>query len=367
LTDLKPANIMLVIDPDMVGGERVKVLDFGIAKLAENQARGQAATRAGMFLGSPGYMSPEQHLSVKTVDERSDVYSLGVILYEMLAGKPPFVSSSDAELLALNMYAEPADLKTLAPNAKPEVTAFVHRMLRKKPQERPDSQAVLRFLNRQSGFPEEMSLPLTTSKPSDKAEAPVPSDSALANNDGETNYGPVGNASAPGPSNTASLPGSGKNSLVPRPRARAPRKLLPFGLALFMLAFLTGGLLVHRFRTGRAPFAPAAIHWDISSMPSDAEVLRAADQQPLGRTPFHREQLPAEGNEALVLRHPGYADLPLILQRGISSMASLSLSPVPTPPPAAAAPSPPKSDDEPAPSTKLTGRKEKRRKGKKAS
>ncbi len=129
--DLKPSNIMIIPDADVLGGERVKVLDFGIAKLSSNQVPGQVDTRTGAILGSPRYMSPEQARNVSTVDERSDIYSLGAILYEMLSGQPPFVAESDAETMAMHLYAEPLPLQQRDPHIQPELAAFVHRMLRK--------------------------------------------------------------------------------------------------------------------------------------------------------------------------------------------------------------------------------------------
>lgn len=93
--DLKPSNLFVVADPELPGGRRVKVLDFGIAKLRSAMASlsGQAATpstQSGQVLGTPRYMSPEQCEGIADLDERSDVYSLGLILYELLSGESPF-------------------------------------------------------------------------------------------------------------------------------------------------------------------------------------------------------------------------------------------------------------------------------------
>jgi serine/threonine protein kinase len=85
--DLKPENVMLIPEPELPGGERAKVLDFGVAKVAQGSAAG--ATQAGAFLGTPAYMAPEQCLSAASVDDKADVYALGVMLYETHHGAFP--------------------------------------------------------------------------------------------------------------------------------------------------------------------------------------------------------------------------------------------------------------------------------------
>ena len=88
--DLKPANVMLASDPDTAGGERVKILDFGIAKVAAPAGEAEGPlTRTGAMLGTAAYMSLEQCRNAATADAKSDVYSLGVICYEMLAAAAP--------------------------------------------------------------------------------------------------------------------------------------------------------------------------------------------------------------------------------------------------------------------------------------
>ncbi|MBK9034080.1 MAG: serine/threonine protein kinase [Myxococcales bacterium] len=106
--DLKPDNIFLVRDPDMVGGLRPKILDFGIAKVAEAQrVGGSSKTRTGAVLGTPTYMSPEQCRGTGDIDHRSDLYSVGCILYEMLVGRPPFSSEGIGEVLGMHLYMAP--------------------------------------------------------------------------------------------------------------------------------------------------------------------------------------------------------------------------------------------------------------------
>src|SRR5262249_52488543 len=90
--DLKPSNIIL--NQDTGGGTRVKIIDFGIAKISEQiNTDDSTLTATGMLVGTPRYMSPEQCLG-EELDARSDIYSFGVIVYEMLAGRPPFDATS---------------------------------------------------------------------------------------------------------------------------------------------------------------------------------------------------------------------------------------------------------------------------------
>lgn len=132
--DLKPANIMLVRDPAVPAGERAKVLDFGIAKLAQGQAHG---TGANVVMGTPQYMSPEQCRGAGGVDDKTDVYALGVMLYEMLAGRAPFVAENHIDYLAQHSFQEPPPLREWAPYAPSELTVLIHTLLIKDKQNRP--------------------------------------------------------------------------------------------------------------------------------------------------------------------------------------------------------------------------------------
>lgn len=130
--DLKPANIMLseVIDDDPV----VKVLDFGIARTADSSLTGQ-----GTALGTPVYMSPEQCLG-RVVDGRSDLYSLGVILFRCLAGRVPFDDRNPLTIMYKHAHEVPPDLKLIAKSKVSDgLSICVMRALAKKPEDRFDS------------------------------------------------------------------------------------------------------------------------------------------------------------------------------------------------------------------------------------
>ena len=142
--DLKPDNIMLVPDALVMGGVRVKLLDFGIAKIKDSN-EGDAMslkTRTGTLVGTPTYMSPEQCRSQPQIDGQSDVYALGVIFYELLAGGPPFRSTALGEMMALHLFAPPRPLRDSLPQIPAELEALVLRMLAKKPEDRPTAAQV---------------------------------------------------------------------------------------------------------------------------------------------------------------------------------------------------------------------------------
>lgn len=174
--DLKPDNLMLVKDPDVPGGERVKILDFGIAKIVETLSSQPVRTRSDMLMGTPTYMAPEQCQGAKNVTDRSDVYSMGVMLYQLLAGSPPFVSERVVGLLALHVSEEPPPLLQRLPQLDPNVAALVHSMLRKQPDERPSMEevfrSILRLLNSIANSPTQ---PPRLSSPSSSGNVAVPS------------------------------------------------------------------------------------------------------------------------------------------------------------------------------------------------
>jgi serine/threonine protein kinase/tetratricopeptide (TPR) repeat protein len=134
--DLKPQNVMLVEQ----GDERdfVKVLDFGLVKMLSNTEEAQREvelTRAGVLLGSPNYMSPEQILG-GNLDGRTDIYSLGVVLFKMLAGKNPFARDSEMDVIYKHVHVAPPTMASQAVDVHPAAEAVVMRCLSKRPEER---------------------------------------------------------------------------------------------------------------------------------------------------------------------------------------------------------------------------------------
>ncbi len=131
--DLKPDNIMIEADPQ--GGETIKVLDFGIAKLKEKEQTWQSLTDEGVFIGTPNYIAPEQCLG-QAVDGRADIYSLGVILYELLTGRTPFSSSSAANVLLRHLQELPTPPRRFRPELSETLERVILRALAKSPSQR---------------------------------------------------------------------------------------------------------------------------------------------------------------------------------------------------------------------------------------
>ena len=131
--DLKPDNIIVTTSS---AGLRVKVLDFGIAKLRDLAVTADNLTQTGMVLGTPRYMSPEQCMG-EELDGRSDIYSLGIVLYEMLSGTVPFNSPSMSALIVQQVTQTPPPLRALNVRISPAIERTVMRALEKQREARP--------------------------------------------------------------------------------------------------------------------------------------------------------------------------------------------------------------------------------------
>ena len=311
--DLKPDNIMLVKDSAMPGGERTKLLDFGIAKLRqEYQGSGdQVMTRAGVMMGTPLYMAPEQCRNASDVDDKADVYSLGVMLYRMLAGKPPFSAPGTGELMAMHIYKQPPPLQEANPSLPDQLVGLVHRMLAKNRVERPSMAQVAQELD------------LIGAKSSGMAPAVLPAQAAA----------PYANESATVLSDNSGVQAT--RPMAPTPTvAPEPRRSGRFIAIAVAVILLLGGVAVAlrmqlRPRTpkvevpatpvipptpsGTVKPPPTKIRWRISSNPQGAEVHRLDNDQVVGTTPFDADQEAKPGSVEVELHLDGYKAVKLTL------------------------------------------------------
>jgi tetratricopeptide (TPR) repeat protein/tRNA A-37 threonylcarbamoyl transferase component Bud32 len=139
--DLKPENVFLCPEEGRFPGYRVKLLDFGIAKLppvvVDELGATLAHTHESAFIGTYPYMAPEQFRSAARVEASADVYALGVMLFELLAGRTPFVSEEPIEVLSAHVHEEPPPLRQFVPTLPGGLCAFIASMLAKEPSRRP--------------------------------------------------------------------------------------------------------------------------------------------------------------------------------------------------------------------------------------
>jgi eukaryotic-like serine/threonine-protein kinase len=159
--DLKPDNIFICLDPDGLVRD-CKVLDFGVSKLsAPDSGALSRITISGNLVGTPAYMAPEQVRGSNLVDRRADVYSLGVVLYEMLAGRPPFLGTHFSDVMLQIVNDDPPPLARFRPDTPRGLAQVVHRSLDRSTEARfPDMPSFMRALEEVAR--DELHLPVGT-------------------------------------------------------------------------------------------------------------------------------------------------------------------------------------------------------------
>ncbi len=290
--DLKPDNVFLADDPDAPTGERPKLLDFGIAKLTEIGLAG--ATKTGVVMGTPTYMSPEQCRGTGDVDARADLYSIGCMYYELVTGRPPFLGLGAGELIGAHLFVEPDPPTMYAPELSAETEQLILSLIDKSPENRPQTARALAqkltLIAQHQGWITQTS-PTGTSSPA-LPTLPPPTPRAVGN---AAETAPPANvrASTDLPDKPTTLSGAASSMMdVPR---RSRRGL---GIALAAAAFLTGGSVAFfQLRSsGDAPArtapAPAAASAAPPAVVEPPPPPAAETPKPVGETVISTETAP---------------------------------------------------------------------------
>jgi serine/threonine protein kinase len=252
--DLKPANLFLARRRD--GTTMIKVLDFGISKAMQSLGE-QTMTVAGTVLGSPSYMSPEQIAAARDLDGRTDIWSLGVILYQLVTGKVPFPAQGLTELCALVLQTEPRRPSELRPDLPPGLEAVILRCMEKDRARRFSTAgelatALLPFSG-QTPVQLDSSLSIQTTTPFLRGSLPSISESA------PRVLSPSMSESGPrtlSPSMSESAPITSAVTFQ-QPRTRGPAWLIGLAGALGLLGLLSVGLFWRRARPEPTPASAA--------------------------------------------------------------------------------------------------------------
>lgn len=318
--DLKPQNIMLVRDPHMPIGERAKILDFGIAKVGTDAGGAHIKTRTNAVMGTPLYMSPEQCAGAGKVDTRSDVYSLGCILYSLLVGRPPFIADGAGLIMSMHLFQEPEPLQRLVPKIPPRVSALVHRMLAKTREDRPEMHRIA----------EDMDAVLKTLPP---IERRIPNDPPR--DPDATRRLPVSSTLGRAASQ-ASLDG----------RRRWGSK---YTVALLASMLVGGGAFLFVRNPHLAMGVPATsldnapkiISVQVTSEPSGADIVRSTDGVVLGSTPWSQRRQASAELLAVRIRRIGFEEGAAVVDLGKDTSQHIVLVAKPTLPPPAVPKEPP--------------------------
>jgi hypothetical protein len=361
--DLKPDNIFLVLDPEVPGGERIKLLDFGIAKLAGDTSTTAHVTKTGAVMGTPTYMAPEQCRGV-VVDHRADLYALGCIVFELCTGQPPFLGEGTGDIIGAHIHVPPPSLGSLGVRVPPAVELLVQRLLMKPPAQRVQSaEELIRGIDALSGG---RGSGQTVIGGSARPVAAAPLMTTLSGAATMSQQLPVAGSRTGRSRGLAIAAGgaavmvvvalvvvaTGPRELAPvavssRPSAPAPVPIVPPSAPVVVEAAGASTPAPASTPTPapvekpvaptpappRRPVAPvsdAKIDVDVDSVPAGAQVLLGGVV--LGKTPFRSALTRRAGDAALVIRLEGYADRRVVLRADAAIHERIKLVRVAPPP-----------------------------------
>jgi serine/threonine protein kinase/WD40 repeat protein len=165
--DIKPGNLLVTGGASPV----VKILDMGLVRVGESFEKERERTKIGKLLGTPDYLAPEQAIDASKVDVRADIYSLGCTLFYLLTGRAPFRAESLLQLLHKHQNEPPPPLRSVRPDAPPELDALLGRMMAKKPEQRPASASEVAATLEPMARGERVAIPVPPPPPIDDAWA----------------------------------------------------------------------------------------------------------------------------------------------------------------------------------------------------
>jgi serine/threonine-protein kinase len=344
--DLKPHNIQILQTEE--GRPLVKLLDFGVAKiLSATDTGGQSVkTRTGSLMGTPLYMSPEQCRGSGTLDHRTDVYSLGVMLFEMLAGRPPFIAEGVGELFAMHMLEAPPSLLAVAPHVPPHMAAAIMRALSKSLNDRFATMEDFRIALLGGGSADAVKVTSAS-----RGMAPRPSVRAT----------PGGTVALTPQSTTFSSASSEIDDELMPPRRRSG---LVLGVVALAAVAVVGVIFFKRSpppvepavatptpaaprpvpAAPPAPPAPTLVTIRLEASPSGVHVIRASDDKDLGAVPVEVKVPRGSGKSAYLFKLDGYKDKALSADATGDRTMHVALEKEP-PPPTTAPPPAAVSDD----------------------
>ena len=314
--DLKPDNVFIVPDPEVPGGERIKILDFGIAKLAP-EAGEASHTQTGTVLGTPTYIAPEQCRATGRVDGRADLYALGGVFYELVTGRPPFIVDGAGEMIAHHLYFEPQPPRTHMPGLPEPVDRLILWLLRKDPAARPQSaRALIDAIDR-------IDLSGLGAGPGQPAPGQAPR---------------AAHSSTTLPAHSTTLSSAAGASLR-APPSRARRRWLTAGVAITTVA---AGIAVY-LAASAGPSAnsaassaakveeprPVYVQLTLESDPSGAVVL--VDGKQVGTTPLTERVVAGSPGRVYTIRRNGYEDVTAALDTARDGSRRVSLHKLPPP------------------------------------
>jgi len=334
--DLKPHNVQ-IIEKD--GSPFVKILDFGVAKiLAAPDGSQSVKTRTGSLMGTPIYMSPEQCKGAGLLDHRTDIYSLGVMIFEMLAGRPPFMAEGIGELFAKHMLEEAPSLLDFAPQTPPSMAAAVMKSLNKELDDRFPSMEDFR-----KGLLGEVAVAATPGRPGAARRTSV----------GAPRHGNVATTMSPqAQSTTLSSASSEIDDELVKPKKKTG---LFVGVGLVAAAGVAAAVVLGGGKSpSDAPKAPVAampapapvvpppappvkttVTVRFEASPTGTHIFRKSDNKDLGATPLD-VKLPHNGPAMdYILRKDGYKDYGVTADLNEDNTVHVALEKVEAPPPVA--------------------------------